>query len=261
MLKTRIITALIGIPLLLGLLYWGEISWIIVFTLMGMIALYEYLNMMKAAGLTPLVLTSYGLLGVLMFREQLAALGLPLMFATIFLMIALCVLMYPRSKFDDLALGFFGAFYIGFMLSFALAMLSFSQPFIVMVLTFVLTWSADIGGYLFGRLWGHSQLTPYLSPNKTWAGSIGGLALTVIMALLFCLGWPKLPLNINQIIGLGLMAGIAAQFGDLFASAMKRYFRVKDSGFIIPGHGGVLDRFDSFLLVLPVVYYWVTFLG
>lgn len=261
MLRTRIITALIGIPVLLGLLYLGGLAWTIIFSLMGFLALFEYLKMMQSRGLTPLIPASYGLLAVFIFREQLASYWLPLLTVMILLMIIDFVIMYPRRNINDVALGFFGAFYIGFLLSFALAFQSLAQPFIYMVLTFMLTWSSDIGGYLFGRLWGHRKLTPQLSPNKTWAGAIGGVFLTVILALVLNYSLPQLKINLIQILGLGLAASIAAQFGDLFASAMKRYFAVKDSGNIIPGHGGVLDRFDSFMLVLPVVYFWILYLG
>lgn len=261
MLKTRIITALVGIPLLLGILYIGGFYWTLLFTVMGLVALYEYLNKVRLAGFTPPILAPYALLGILLFREQLAHLWLPLIFITFMVAIILCVQTYPRNKLDDIALGFFGAFYIGFMLSFTLAMQNLNGAFVFMVLTLILTWSADIGGYLFGRLWGKRQLTPLLSPNKTWAGSIGGLVLTVGMACVYGLVWPGLQVHTSQIIILGLVAGIAAQLGDLFASALKRFLGTKDFGYILPGHGGVLDRFDSFLLVVPVVFYWITYLG
>ncbi len=260
MLRTRIITALIGIPLLLGLLYFGGLAWTIVFALMAFLALYEYLQMMQRRGFNPSIVASYGLLFILMFREQLAAYWMPLLFAILIIMVIQCVLVYPRHNLNDLVLGFFGAFYIGFLLSFALALRSLEQPFIVIVFIFVLTWASDIGGYLFGRLWGHTKLTPQLSPNKTWAGAVGGVLLTLLLALIYSFILPQIGLTMIQILCLGLLGSIAAQFGDLFASAMKRFFDTKDSGYIIPGHGGVLDRFDSFLLVLPVVYYFLFFL-
>lgn len=259
MLKTRIITAVVGIPVLLGALYMGGLVWSIVFGLMGFLALYEYLNMMKIRGFTPLLISPYGLMLVLLFREVLASYCGPLLFAIFLIMIIDLVLLYPKRNLNDLAIGFFGAFYIGFLLSYALALQNMLQPFLYIVLVCIFTWSSDVGGYLFGRLWGKRKLAPQLSPNKTWAGAIGGVTLAIIVALTSYYVLPLEKLTLIHLLWLGLVCSLAAQFGDLFASAMKRFFVVKDSGNIIPGHGGVLDRFDSFMLVLPVLYYYLCF--
>lgn len=260
MLRTRIITALIGIPLLLGALYLGGLAWSIVFGLMGLVALYEYLDMMKIRGFTPLHLIPFGILFTLLFRTILASYCLPLLFALIFISIIWFVLTYPARHLGDIALSFFGAAYIGFLLSYAIGLQDQLQAFECIVLVCILTWSSDVGGYLFGRLWGNRKLTPQLSPNKTWAGAFGGMFLTVTLAVASYFVMPVDKLTLLPLCLLGLAGSLAAQFGDLFASAMKRYFQVKDSGFIIPGHGGVLDRFDSFMLVLPVFYYFLFFL-
>lgn len=260
MLRTRIITAVVGIPLFLGALYLGGLAWSIVFGLMGFLALYEYLNMMKIRGFTPFVITPYAMMFAFLFREALASYCLPLLFAIMLIMLMELVLMYPQRNLNDLAMGFFGAAYIGFLLSYALALQQELQPFVYIVLACVLTWSSDIGGYLFGRLWGKTKLTPLLSPNKTWAGAIGGVCLTIVLALASYFVLPFNQISLWHLAWLGLLGSLAAQFGDLFASAMKRFFDVKDSGKIIPGHGGVLDRFDSFMLVLPVLYYFLYFM-
>lgn len=257
MLRTRIITAVVGIPLFLGVLYLGGLAWSIVFGLMGFVALYEFLNMMKIRGFTPLMISPYGILLVLLFREALASYCWLLLFAIILIMIINLVLTYPKRNLNDLAIGFFGAFYIGFLLSYALSLQNLLQPFLYIVLACILTWSSDIGGYLFGRLWGKTKLTPQLSPNKTWAGAVGGVSLTIILVLTSYFILPVEKLTLVHLLCLALAGSLAAQFGDLFASAMKRFFAVKDSGNIIPGHGGVLDRFDSFMLVLPVLYYFL----
>lgn len=260
MLRTRIITAIVGIPLLWGALYLGGLAWAIVFALMSFLALYEYLNMMKIHGFKPFAITPYGILFVLLFRESLASYFLLLLFGILFIMIVDLVIMYPKRDLNDMAIGFFGAFYIGFLLSYALALQALLQPFLYIVLACILTWSSDVGGYLFGKLWGKRKLTPHLSPNKTWAGAIGGISLTIILALTAYFILPFEKLTFNHLFWLALAGSLAAQFGDLFASAMKRFFAVKDSGHIIPGHGGVLDRFDSFMLVLPVLYYFLYYL-
>lgn len=259
MLRTRIITAVIGIPLLLAILYWGGLAWTALFVLMAGVALYEYLDMMKAHGQTPQYLSSYGLLCLLLFRGQAAHYFLPLLLAVILLIVLESVIMYPKYKLEDIALTFLGAFYIGFLFHFALLIKSLDQPFLVILLVLLVTWGSDIGGYLFGRLWGKTKMVPQLSPNKTWVGAIGGVLLAIVAAGVFYYYFPLLQLNTVQILILAGIGAIAAQLGDLFASAMKRYFGTKDSGNIIPGHGGMLDRFDSFMLVLPVLYYFLYF--
>jgi phosphatidate cytidylyltransferase len=259
MLKTRIISAVIGIPVLLFILYQGGLAWTALFVLLAVVALYEYLDMMKKHGQKPQLLIAYGLLFVMLFREQAAQYFLPLIMTIILLMVLECVLLYPKFSLEDIAINFLGTFYIGFLFSYAQNMQTIDQPFFAMLLVLLITWGSDIGGYLFGRLWGKNKMAPLLSPNKTWAGAAGGLILSSAVAVVF--GWlfPLDGLTIEQILVMALLGSIAAQLGDLFESGMKRYFEVKDSGNVIPGHGGVLDRFDSFILVMPVIYYFIYF--
>ena len=138
-------------------------------------------------------------------------------------------------------------------MSFALRLAALPGAFAIMVLCLLITWGSDIGGYVFGRLWGKHKLTPLLSPNKTWEGALGALLLAAVLAW----AWTRLvqlPLTPSQTVLLAIAGSVCAQLGDLFESGMKRFWGAKDSGRIIPGHGGVLDRFDSLLLVVPLVY-------
>jgi len=259
MLKTRIISAVIGIPVLLFILYQGGLAWTALFLLLAVIALYEYLDMMKKHGHKPQFIIAYGLLLLMLFHEQAAQYFLPLLLAIIILIVLEFVLMYPKFSLEDIAINFLGTFYIGFLFSFAMQMQTIEQPFFAMLLVLLVTWGSDIGGYLFGRLWGKNKMAPLLSPNKTWAGSVGGLILASAVAVAFGYIFPLNGLTVGQIFIMAVLGSAVAQLGDLFESGMKRYFSVKDSGNIIPGHGGVLDRFDSFMLVLPVIYYFIIF--
>lgn len=122
----------------------------------------------------------------------------------------------------------------------------------VAIWVFAIVWATDIGGYAFGKTIGGPRLSPRISPNKTWAGLLGGMVFAAATSVLlgrlfgFVMPWPQLAL---------VAAGLAiwAQIGDLAESALKRHFGVKDSGAIIPGHGGILDRLDGFVFVAPVV--------
>lgn len=129
-------------------------------------------------------------------------------------------------------------------------------PWILMSI-FILIWCNDSFAYLVGRFLGRNKLAPQLSPKKTWEGFMGGLVFTVAaaMALNHYLGLGNL--NSVQWIGLAILVVISATLGDLFESALKRKHDLKDSGNFMPGHGGILDRIDSLLLVMPVAYLYL----
>ena len=117
----------------------------------------------------------------------------------------------------------------------------------------LIVWLTDSGAYMIGKQIGKHKLAPRISPNKTWEGSIGGtVAATIILAVYL---W-FFPVGYSWVVmvGLTLILSIIGQFGDLIESALKRFYGVKDSGKILPGHGGILDRFDSMLLVMPCLY-------
>ncbi len=122
---------------------------------------------------------------------------------------------------------------------------------------FILIWSNDSFAYLVGRFLGRNKLAPKLSPKKTWEGFMGGLVFTVVAALILDHLLQLSSLNQLQWIGLAVLVVISATLGDLFESALKRKHHLKDSGNFMPGHGGILDRIDSLLLVMPVAYLYL----
>jgi len=136
---------------------------------------------------------------------------------------------------------------------------------ILAFITVGIIWANDVGAYIIGSLFGKNKLAPSISPNKTVEGSIGGLIVSVVVCVIFkwlgnflglwsTLEWPLL-------IICAIVLACTGQIGDLAESAIKRSANVKDSGNILPGHGGMLDRFDSFALVAPVAYYFYLFLA
>jgi phosphatidate cytidylyltransferase len=112
-------------------------------------------------------------------------------------------------------------------------------------------WASDIGAYVIGRLLGGPKLAPAISPGKTWSGAIGGLASAALAGVAVAAGFSP-EISVLHVVALGVGLGIISQAGDLLESALKRHFGVKDSGRIIPGHGGLLDRLDALLAVAPV---------
>ncbi len=259
MLKTRILTAAIGIPLILYILFQGGYPWMAFFLVIAVGALYEYYGMLKHKGIPIMWLPGYALLlllwaSPLFGSESWLWAGL---LATLLLVVAYAVLLYPKMSLPELSMNIFGPLYLGVSLHFSLRILAMAEPFKVILLVFLLTWASDIGAYAVGKLWGQRKLAPHLSPHKTQEGALGSLLFCLFTAVAFAHFIEIGPLTYAYPVIIGLTASIAAQLGDLFMSSLKRFCEVKDSGAIIPGHGGILDRFDSLLLVMPVVYYGV----
>jgi len=257
-LKTRVITALIGAPLLIAIMYLGSYYRIAIFLLLAFLALRELFIMMQAKGLTPLVLPGYVILLLSLSLYSPIPYQEFLFFLGIMLVVIISVIAYPKIDFASTGVSIFFAGYCGVLLSYALRISMMESGFMLIMFAFLLTWASDVGGYFAGSRWGKHKLAPLLSPNKTWEGAAGGILMSVIIALLFYQLFFSSSLALVFVL-LGLLASAGAQFGDLFISGLKRYMGAKDSGNLIPGHGGVLDRFDSFILVVPIVYYFVIY--
>jgi phosphatidate cytidylyltransferase len=154
----------------------------------------------------------------------------------------------------------FGVPYLG-LAAVALAWLRLApQAGLVNVLVLLVTvWASDIGAYAIGRAVGGPKLAPSISPGKTWSGAIGGLVAAALVGLAVCLVLGGR--HPGRAAGIALLIGLVAQLGDLFESRLKRHFGVKDSGSLIPGHGGLLDRLDAVLAAAPAAALLVLVLG
>ena len=168
---------------------------------------------------------------------------------------ALTLFRYKNELYFDSGKLIFTVIYTAIPFGFALGLPKYSVQrnfFTAEVLyLFILIWSSDTFAYIAGRLFGKHKMAPKISPKKTWEGFAGGLILTLLLA--FGIEHYQPDLRGNWIV-VGLLVAVFAPLGDLMESQLKRNFGVKDSGTLIPGHGGVLDRLDSFILCVPVVY-------
>lgn len=258
MLKTRIISSIFGV-IALAALIWAGGGWLqAFFVLLGLAGMFEFFQMMKNRKMKAMTLPACLLYLCLVCSSIPGSYwGLGIFLAVLAFMASLFI-GFHGDKLPEMAFSLMGALYMGFGIHYAFEISSWPDYLPAIVLVFILTWSSDIGGYAIGTVWGSRKMAPSLSPGKTWEGSAGCVGLTVLASLAFAAltGAPYPWLW----AALGIAASIAAQMGDLLESAFKRYFGVKDSGNIIPGHGGVLDRFDSFLFVLPLVYYVLIFM-
>lgn len=260
MLKTRILSAVIGIPILFVLAWLGGGYWIALTALLAAISLYEIFRGLQTQGNKPLWVLGYLILILGLSRTFLSApAATSSLAALLVLSIILMVFLYPRYHIMDLAVSWFYPGYVGLFMGYALRLAGFEQHFVIIVFGLILTWASDTGGYFAGSWWGRHKLAPLLSPKKTWEGFAGGFILTIAVSLAGM--WFVPNANLFKLIVLGTAAGVLAPIGDLFASAIKRDMTIKDFGDIIPGHGGILDRFDSFMIISPLIYYFVKWLG
>ena len=292
-LRTRVVAAAVGAPLLLASVLWPGGDWpfrgwpfaLVVLALL-LIGLREFDDGCRQDGLTPR--DPFGMLAsLLFFLSAIPALnskgaGDPsrLAFAvTVLVILSLSVeaLRKSHAPLKSLAPPYLGAVYVGWLFPFALRLrldpeipsrLGWSIPAdwnwmhgvgegaLLVVFTIVVTSSVDTGAYFAGRALGRHKLAPEVSPSKTWEGSVGGFIAALIVGGLLGL-WLRLPLPF-ALAAAGLI-GVLAQLGDLGKSAVKREIGIKDFGALIPGHGGVLDRFDSLLFTAPAVYWLMQF--
>ena len=258
MLKLRVLTAVIGIPVLLTLIYFGGLPLFIAVLITAVIGIDEIFRAFSRveAGYSKWA----GYLGSLLFLFSVYYYGktaIPyVLFLVLFIVLIQYVITYPRLDFNGVGLTLFVAIYLGLFFSFIFLLRQMEKGFFFLLLAFLLAWANDVGGYFSGSLWGRRKLAKALSPNKTREGAIGGLCLTVITAVVAFL-IASVPVTLFKAVVLGLLASITGQFGDLVASAIKRQTGIKDFGNLLPGHGGILDRFDSFLLIAPLVYYYL----
>jgi phosphatidate cytidylyltransferase len=168
------------------------------------------------------------------------------------------VLDHKKHNIIDACITAFGITYVPFLMSFLILIRNMDDGIILIWLIFIGAWGTDTMAYTFGRLFGKRKIIPEISPKKTLAGAIGGILGCIALMIAFGFivkAYFSLEISFVVLTILGILCGMISQIGDWSASAIKRYVNVKDFGNIMPGHGGVLDRFDSILFVAPVVYF------
>lgn len=264
----RILTALVLIPLVLWLVFKGPF-WLItpVVGAVAELALWEYLNLANTAGAkTPRIaaMLCVALLFLVTFRRP-EYMG-PLIGVITLALLIVCAFRSPLPRvLPDAAYSLFGVLYIGLSLT-TLPLLSAQEngPSLLVFLLFVV-WAGDTAALYVGRTWGRRKLAPVISPGKSWEGSVASMAGSIgITLFLLWLATKLQTLDVAVLsysgpilrwLILAAILNIAAQIGDLVESALKRGAGVKDSGSLLPGHGGILDRIDALLIAAPVLWY------
>jgi phosphatidate cytidylyltransferase len=273
----RILTAFVGVPVLYIIFYLGGIWFLILFLLIILLAQYEFLKLLENNGYVVqkgLMLLSSVFLPVAAYYGFIYAGGVFIAFIFVSFLIQLM-----RKRFENIlvqvGVTVFGITYISFFLSYSILLRNIDQNSNIKILTdnmqsmnnvgfflviFVVTCTFlnDTGAYYIGKWKGKRKLSPDISPGKTVEGTLGGIITAIVTGGIVNLIF-KSPLPHFFALVFALIVSLAAIFGDLFESMIKRSVGAKDSGAILPGHGGILDRFDSLILVFPVSYYSILY--
>ena len=266
--KTRIISGLIALPLLFFFVIQGGYWLQAAMGILGLIGMREFYRAFsqetKGSNLIGYV---FGCIYVIFIEKLIYGNTLFSVFVSVFLIVLLIysVLRYKNTSNMEIMTAFLGFFYACFLLSHIYLVREYTHGKLLVWLAFIAAFGCDTGAYFTGVFLGKNKLCPALSPKKTIEGSIGGILTATIVSVLYGVWinryYPLEDTNLLLLCGLtGFFGSFLAQIGDLAASSIKRQTGIKDYGNLMPGHGGVLDRFDSVLLTAPVLYYIMLFL-
>lgn len=233
-----------------------------VISLIGVFELYRVMNIHnKLMGYTGYVLTVCYYL-CLYLKPGNSNLLVFLFIAAMIFLLAIYVLKFPEYKSEQVMAGFFGLFYVAVMLSYIYQCRELEGGIYLVWIVFLCSWVCDTCAYFVGVALGKHKMAPVLSPKKSIEGAIGGIAGAMLLSALFGyifrgnMPFANAPVVCAIVCGIG---SVISMIGDLAASAIKRNHDVKDYGALIPGHGGILDRFDSVIFTAPIIYYTILF--
>ena len=261
MFKTRLLSGILLVIIALFTIISGDgilFGTLLIISLIGMSELYKILDIQKA----PLGIAGY-LAAIAYYFFSLLQGGHNIdIISIVFLLLLMFIYVfsYPKYRSEHVMLAFFGLFYVALMLSFVYKIRVFLDYGAFLVwLVFLCSWGSDTCAYCVGMLFGKKKLAPVLSPKKSIEGAIGGVVGAALLSALYAFAinrfFPGVELGIGQCAIIGAAGSVISQVGDLAASAIKRNHDVKDYGKLIPGHGGILDRFDSVIFTAPIIYY------
>lgn len=274
-LSKRLLTAIIFVVIMIVGHYTGPYTFSALFLLIALGCLWEFFGLTldlhtrrdrvrkilgMALGILPFALVTTLSLMKISDPANFISLASLLFSPFVFTIFIYELYSHSREPFANIAFMILGLFYIGIPFALVNFIAYDGEEFLNRVVfgLLVLTWVNDTGAYLIGSLLGKTPLFPRISPNKTWEGSTGGFLTTIVTGCILSLIFTEVPLG--QWVGLGVIVAIFGSLGDLVESMLKRSVKVKDSGNLLPGHGGLLDRFDAFIFVVPFAAAYLLYL-
>ena len=255
MFKTRLISGIVLVIIALATIISG--SWILFFTLLAvsLIGMRELYKVMKVSDEHVTVLELVGYLGAVLYYIAMKAdfgnYGTMAIIISMILILFVYVFGYPKYHAEQVMAAFFGVVYVAVMLSFIYLTRSLPDGKFLVWLIFLCSWGCDTCAYCVGMLIGKHKMAPVLSPKKSIEGAVGGVAGAALLGVIYAAATQGKMAEYALICAVGALISMV---GDLAASAIKRQENIKDYGTLIPGHGGILDRFDSVIFTAPVIY-------
>ena len=256
MFKTRLISGIVLVIIALATIISG--SWILFFTLLAvsLIGMRELYKVMKVSDEHVTVLELVGYLGAVLYYIAMKAdfgnYGTMAIIISMILILFVYVFGYPKYHAEQVMAAFFGVVYVAVMLSFIYLTRSLPDGKFLVWLIFLCSWGCDTCAYCVGMLIGKHKMAPKLSPKKSIEGGVGGILGAALLGVIYAAATQGKMAEYALICAVGALISMV---GDLAASAIKRNQNIKDYGKLIPGHGGILDRFDSVIITAPVIYY------
>ena len=260
MFKTRLLSGIVLVILALIVIISG--GYVTLLSLLGisLVGMYELYRVFKLEK-TPLAYISYVMAVLFYVSELFAGIVDPMALVMLFLILLMFayVFSYPKYEAKDVMTIFFGMFYVAVMLSYVYQIRVLESGVYLAFLIFICSWGCDTCAYCVGVLFGKHKMAPVLSPKKSIEGAVGGVVGTALLTVIYTSVFRvQMGLDTRGIIVLAVIsavAGLISMVGDLTASAIKRNYDIKDYGTLIPGHGGIMDRFDSMMITAPIIYY------
>ena len=259
----RLFVVVLGIPILGYIIFWNDIPFLVTVIIFNILANIEFNQMHAKKDYQPSLIfsTIFSLYFIFISIGQLISIRFDhVLILTVLILLYFTSRLFIKNKnipLSGIAITLFASIYIGFLSSFLIKIKLLPNGNMFLIFLLLIVWMNDIAAYIIGTAVGKRKLAPKISPKKTIEGSIAGIVFSVATIILLN-RW--LQYDLSKLFFIGMTVSIIGQFGDLFESMLKRSANIKDSGTIIPGHGGVLDRFDSLLFAAPVFYYCIVYI-
>jgi phosphatidate cytidylyltransferase len=257
MLQQRLISAAIGLPIFIIIVWLGNPWFALLLAIIAILGSIEFYRMTSHNKIRPIAYFGVAISFLIIISPYYPNFITKPCILTFAIIISLIWLLFQSSKegaFNNWAWIMAGILYIGWTISYWAELRNLEHGREWMLCSILTVMASDTGAFFVGKTWGKHYLAPTISPKKTWEGAIGGLLCSIIASIILGIVF-SLPLNYWGLVLLGFIISTLAQLGDLVESLLKRNTSVKDSGNLIPGHGGILDRIDSFIFTGVAVYY------
>lgn len=252
-LGVRLASGIIGLALLIIVLILGDYYLAIGLLILSLIGLREFYNAVRKIDMEPISIIGYVATVFIYISYYVDLINVDFIISISVIISLVCTVIYSNKNIKDASLTIMGILYIPILLSYIMLMDGSYYLWVI----FLIAFGTDTFAYIIGSLLGKKKLCPEISPKKSVEGALGGIAGSVIVTLIY-----SVVMNLGPLWSIGILAligSIISQVGDLTASRIKRIAGIKDYGKIMPGHGGVLDRFDSIIFTAPIVYYYAQY--